>query len=359
MISQNTTELSALEPDSLNQAFLAHPPEGFKALTVRGRPAFLADFDLLTTFDGDLSRVEKWLGIFQLRRFTILPTLFLGSTVSEYTSCSHPGEEAAQPEEILADLIEIAGDNNCQLVIAKDLPLNSPLLCQDENQRAERMVEAGSRVGPFIAVAGQALAYVDIDFPSLDVFLSRMSRSRRKEMRKKLKSKDGLQIEERRTGDVSFADPDFLDELFRLYLNVYKQSRYHFDLLSRDFFQSILNCRENGGIVFLYKKDGELIGYNICFVYRDMLVDKYVGFSYPRCLESNLYFVSWFHNLDFAISNNLRRYIAGWTDPEVKASLGAAFTSTRHLVFIRNPLLRAVLSRLKHLFEPDSDWHHP
>lgn len=352
LLSRDTAELRALEPDSLNQAFLAHPPEGFKALTVRGCPAFLADFDLLTTFDGDQSRVEKWLGIFQLRRFSILPTLFLGSTVSEYTSCSQ------EPEKILADLIETARDNNCQLVIAKDLPLNSPLLCQEENQKAERLVEAGSRIGPFIEVTGQALAYVDIDFPDLDVFLSRMSRTRRKEMRKKLKSRDGLQIEERRTGDACFADPSFLDELYRLYLNVYEQSRYHFDRLSPDFFESILTCRENGGIVFLYRKDGELIGYNICFVYRDMLVDKYVGFSYPRCLESNLYFVSWFHNLDYAIANNLRRYIAGWTDPEVKASLGATFTGTRHLVYIRNPLLRAVLSRLKHLFEPDAGWHH-
>ncbi|MBK9142971.1 MAG: hypothetical protein IPM23_10780 [Candidatus Melainabacteria bacterium] len=63
--------------------------------------------------------------------------------------------------------------------------------------------------------------------------------------------------------------------------------------------------------------------------------------------------------LDYAVTNNRSRYRANsWTDPEVKASLGAAFTGTRHLVYIRNPLLRAVLSRLKHLFEPDAGWHH-
>ena len=97
------------------------------------------------------------------------------------------------------------------------------------------------------------------------------------------------------------------------------------------------------------------MGFNLCYVHGGNLVDKYIGFDYAQALRFNLYFVSWFANLEYAIEQGLRYYVAGWTDPQVKAQLGASFTMTRHLVWVRNPLLRALLRRLSHHFESDSD----
>jgi hypothetical protein len=48
--------------------------------------------------------------------------------------------------------------------------------------------------------------------------------------------------------------------------------------------------------------------------------------------------------------------VAGWTDPEVKAQLGASFTFTQHAVYIRNPLLRALGRRFSRHFESDRAW---
>ncbi len=48
--------------------------------------------------------------------------------------------------------------------------------------------------------------------------------------------------------------------------------------------------------------------------------------------------------------------MAGWTDPEVKSFLGASMTFTRHAVYARNPLLRALLRRLGSHFESDRHW---
>jgi hypothetical protein len=119
----------------------------------------------------------------------------------------------------------------------------------------------------------------------------------------------------------------------------------------------VLQDAEGGGVVFAYKVDGALIGYNLCFVHNGMLLDKYVGFSYPAAREHNLYFVSWLHNLRYALERNLSHYVAGWTDPEIKRHLGASFTFTRHAVYIRNPLLRHALRPFKRFFESDSQWH--
>jgi len=139
--------------------------------------------------------------------------------------------------------------------------------------------------------------------------------------------------------------------LYDLYLNVYRQSEIHFDLLTRDFFRALFLDDGNGAVVFLHHAGDELIGFNLCFRTETMLIDKYIGFAYPQAHLHNLYTVSWFHNLQYALAHGLRYYVAGWTDPEVKRDLGAEFTFTRHLVYVRNPFLRALLARTKRLFE--------
>ena len=173
-------------------------------------------------------------------------------------------------------------------------------------------------------------------------------------LRRKLKSRERLDIEAVPLGDARFGSLDVLEELYGLYLGVYAQSEIHFDLLTRDFFAGLLQSREIGGVVFCYRHDGELVGYNICLEHGGMLIDKYIGLRYPQARELDLYFVSWFVNLEHALERGLRFYVAGWTDPEVKAGLGARFTFTRHLVWVRNPILRRILYMFRHWFESDA-----
>jgi predicted N-acyltransferase len=140
-------------------------------------------------------------------------------------------------------------------------------------------------------------------------------------------------------------------------MNVYEQSTVHFDCLSAEFFAAVLGDASCGGVLFLYRHAGALIGFNLCFEHDNMLVDKYVGFRYPQARDFNLYFVSWFRNLEYARARGLQWYVAGWTDPQVKQQLGARFTWTRHAVYVRNPLLRAVLRSQRRRFEADREWH--
>jgi len=209
----------------------------------------------------------------------------------------------------------------------------------------------------FQTVAGMALAYVPIDFDAMDeYFKQRLSYTRRKEMKRKLRSRASLAIDEVATGDAKFFDDRFVGDLYNLYLNVFQQSKYHFDKLTLPFFQSVLQDASNKGIVFLYWHNGELIGFNLLFEHNGNLVDKYIGLSYPAARDTNLYFVSWFVNLEYALRRGLKNYIAGWTDPEVKAALGARFTFTYQSVYPRNPLLRMALKKLKRFFESDQNW---
>jgi predicted N-acyltransferase len=259
------------------------------------------------------------------------------------------------PAALLEQLSTNASD--CALVIIKDIPAEPVLVDVAAIEYSRELVNACVAAG-FVMVEGQALAYVPLDFDSTDAFLARMTRARRREIRRKLKSAAQLDIQTIPTGSLLFADEAFLAECYTLYRNVYEQSTMHFDLLTPAFFRAVLQDADSGGVVFTYRAARELIGYNLCFVHNGLLLDKYVGFAYPQARDYNLYFVSWFQNLAYGLQQGLKYYVAGWTDPEIKRRLGASFTFTRHAVYIRNPWLRRVLSYFRHHFEADAQWQH-
>ncbi|MEW9573153.1 GNAT family N-acetyltransferase [Rhodanobacter sp. Si-c] len=344
--------ISQLEPDALLAAFMVEPPIGFTVeRSPQGMPGFVAPFDLLTTADDVLRRrVAAWPLSRHWRRLLTWRTRFAGTTVSEYAPLPAGVAPAA-----LAQGLKAAWGNECRLLIVKDIAQDSPLLGDAENVHARAFAAACEAEG-FVLLEGQALAYVTIDFDSDDDYLARLSYSRRKNIRRKLRSRAKLDIEVVRTGDARFRDEAVLAAYYALFDNVYAQSEIHFDRLSADYFRLLLQDADSGGVVFVYRHAGKLIGWNLCYEHGGKLVDKYIGFAYPEARDHNLYFVSWMHNLGYARERGLTHYVAGWTDPEVKSFLGASMTFTRHAVYARNPLLRALLRKLGGHFESDRSW---
>ncbi|WP_445114944.1 GNAT family N-acetyltransferase [Acinetobacter sp. WZC-1] len=346
------TDLNQLEPQALVDAFLKYPPAGFQVHEPDNFLAFFyTRFNLLTTLDVALHQKIKALpGYRHWQNMLHLQTCFVGTTVTEYTLLSAQ-LSAQQMTEFLKQHIQ-----KTRLTIIKDLPLNSPFISEMENNYSQELIKSAEKNG-FLSVEGQALAYVPIDFENREDYLSRLSKSRRKNLKRKLKSLNEIDVEILATGHAKFQDAEFTAQLYRLYLNVYHQSEIHFDLLSPAFFQAILQDGDSGGTVLFYWVGTALAGFNLCYEYRGNLVDKYIGFNYPLATDHNLYFISWFVNLEYARVRGMKFYIAGWTDPEVKAQLGAEFTFTRHLVWIRSPVLRFILTRLRSVFEADHHWH--
>jgi len=344
--------INQLEPDALIANFLSCPPNDFTTWQDdSGVPIFSATFDLLTTADDDLKKKVIKLPFYQRWRKLLQPnTCFVGTTVSEYSLLTN-----RLSPDLLARHIKQQYSQKFPFTIVKDIPQHSPLLDTATNNYSQSFIEQLMLLG-FIEVEGQALAWVPIDFDDIDDYLSRLSYSRRKNFRRKLKLQNQLIIGIIELGDSRFFEQSVLDYYYQLYLNVFEQSEIHFDLLSEDFFRRLLQNKDANGKIFTYYHQDKLIGYNICFEYQNTLVDKYIGFIYPKARELNLYYISWFYNLNYAKQRGLKAYIAGWTDPEVKASLGAKFTFTKHMVYIRNPILRAILNKLSRKFESDRQW---
>lgn len=341
--------IAQLEPGQLLDQFLVHPPVGFEAARMAcGLPAFVATYDLLTTLDDTLRRRVLRLPGYRLwARVLRWRTRFIGATVTEFM----PLPADVPPERLAAEVFDTWRRERALLVV-KDIAGTTPLLSTAESARSQAFALACVRRG-CVLLEGMALAWLPIDFASADDYLAGLSRSRRKNIRRKLRAREALAVDCLRTGDAVFADPVVLAEFYALYRQVYAQSEIHFDLLSQEFLGAVLGDAGSGGLVFTYRADGQLIGWNLCYVHRGMLVDKYIGLAYPQAHEYNLYVVSWMENLEYARCHGLSHYVAGWTDTDIKRQLGAHFSTTRHAVYLRNPLLRYVFRRCAHLFEAE------
>lgn len=343
-----------LEPHGVIAAFMDEPPEGFVPVLLRAGdkevPGFKAELDIFTTADDKIRniylRCRKYMPSFVRKLFKPM-ALFIGTTVSEYSL--FPGGLDLLKFRDAAIAVQQA--EKLPFLIIKDIPVGSPLLSDEENYPAAELFSNLADSG-FLMLYGQALAYVPVSFASTDEYLMRLSRTRRKDIKRKLRALSEIEISEVGTGDAFFSDKT-IEELYGLYLNVYEKSYVHFDRLTISFFRRVFRDPDVGGIVFLYRHQGEVIGFNLCFEARQYLVDKYVGFRYPKSQEFNLYFVSWFHNIEYCLRRGLKAFVAGWTDPEIKAYLGADFTHTFHAVYIANPILRLVLGCFRSMFEAD------
>jgi predicted N-acyltransferase len=341
--------ISQLEPTELMESFHENPPEDFTSIKIdvdgKNLQAFSMRFRILTTVNERVKKILKYIEF-------LIPKpklLFIGTTVSEYSIYPKGVDAKNVCEAILKKFSEIKSFG----LIVKDIAKESTILSQEENRFTGELMDC-LKEKKFEIIYGEALAYIHVDFKSIDEFINRFSKSRKKTFKRKLRSKSDLIIDQIKTGDEFFNDEN-IQYFYNLYLNVYNGSSIHFDKLTLNFFKSILQSSESGGIVFVFKHDDKIIGYTICFSGDDYFNYKYIGQVYPDSRNFNLYYVSWFCHLEYCIKNNIKLYIAGWTDPEIKSFLGSEFTFTFHAIYIRNPIIRFIFKKTKFLFESDKD----
>lgn len=349
---------NSLEPLSFVKAFVKHPPQGFCPFYMGLSPAqsvgFTAKMNLLLTLDheGINTAVRRFRLQWLVNRLISPNVFFIGTSVTEYAPL--PKQESGALIRTWLAAFQHAASWLC---IVKDLPFQSPLLSQEENAFSLELIRKLEEAG-FITVEGQVLGYLPIDFATIQEYLQRMSAARRKNLRRKLKAREHLDIREVKTGDDFFTS-ERIETLYQLYLNVFENSETQFDRLSLAFFTSVFQDTNDSGLVFIYQTREpapKIIGFNLCYTLpqQSVFIDKYIGLSYPESREYNLYFVSWFHNLEYCLKHQLSMYIAGGASPEVKSILGACFTYTVHAVYLRYAWMRFVFKKIKTLFEADT-----
>lgn len=304
-------------------------------------PLFSADFNLDIAVEGLTSKVIRFIRkVFP--RFLILKSIFCGSPFGEYGVLGIKRQVQTSPELIpllLDGLNDLATKTGSRLVIFKDFLKESSLfldvLCRHGYSKTES----------FPAI------FLNLNFSSFEGYLKSLGKSTRNNLNKKLKKAYSLaNIEVKVVQDVE----DRMDQVVALYENTYQAGLTKFEHLNRRFFLQVSRYLYPHTRFFLYYVEGKLAAFNLCFVYPDLLIDKFIGFDYDISKRYNLYFVSWAYNIKWCIENSLHYYYPGQTDYEPKIRLGGKLIPLYAYLKHKNTLFNFLIKLLIPFFKPDS-----
>ena len=328
------------------QAVEASELEGFRwryVLLERGdellaaAPAFLNDYPLDTTLSGAPKRWMK-----ALRRSTPLPLVLklacIGSPCTETAQIGFaphltPGEQSQQVGELLAGWARYAAEQRYGLLAVKDLA--EP----DEGRWAPALAAHGYRSTP-----GLACASLDIDFPSVDAYLARLSPGTRKDMRRKLKRAGRVEVEHRRD-----LDGGLLEQVMPIYAATRERAEMAFEDLTPAYFDGVVKRMHGRAVCALYRVDGELMACNLMLYDDELLLDKFFCMK-PEGRDFDIYYLSWFENLRFCLDRGLKRYQSGQAAYANKLKLGSGLTPNTMWFKHRNPVVNGLLRAAAPLF---------
>jgi len=302
-------------------------------------PVFSADFDLGIGTEGLAAKSVRWARSV-CPRFLIERTLFCGSPFGEQGGLGLTND-SAQHLALLAELekamAQLSGQERLRFILFKDFP--TATLGALDALRANGYFKGESF--PNIVVR--------LPYATMTEYLDSLSYACRKDLRRKVrKTLSAGKMEVRVVKNVA----PIIEEIYALYLQTYEAGTVRFEKLTKEYFLAVGQEMPEKTIYFLYYAGGKLAGFNLCFCHEDQLIDKFIGFDYAISRELNLYFYSWYYNVDWCIQHRIRLYQVGQTDYEAKIRLGGEKVPLSFYAKHNHALINAVLRAVARLLVP-------
>lgn len=204
------------------------------------------------------------------------------------------------------------------------------------------------RSSGYIGIPGLPTAHLDINFATIEEYLFSLSSGTRKDMRRKLRVLEQVRIEWRSNLD------DVLNRILELYRGTLARAEMRLEELTPAFFQFVLKRMGAGAVCALYFAGDELLAFNLLLKDDTTLLDKFFCMDAGLGRDYNLYFLSWFTNVDYCLERGLSLYRSGQAAYENKVRLGSVLTRTTMYARHRNPVLNRALRLAAPLFSADS-----
>jgi hypothetical protein len=167
-------------------------------------------------------------------------------------------------------------------------------------------------------------------------------------MRRKLRSQSAVRVERRHNID------DVVDEVIALYAQTRRRAELQFEELTPEYFRGVL-AQVPGASCALYFVHDRLLAANLLIENRQVLLDKFFCMDAEAGRTFNLYFLSWFANIEYGLQRGLRRYLSGQAGYASKLRLGSELGRTWLYFRHRNALINAALQVLAPLFTATLD----
>lgn len=270
-------------------------------------PFFVTDFKLNTMLDDGL--LKRLIGKIGLRIACVgHPSASLGRIDGELTA------------ELLARVVEV-------------LKGYAPVVAMKGFER-DLPVPAGMVRIPGLPVA---------TLPILGNYWDHLKSKRRVNFRHKLKQVSALRFEV-----IKSLPPEWVDQIYALYLKTYNKATVRFERLSRDYFVSTAPvCKYMTAFL-----NDRLVGFVQLLHKGDRMVAFYIGIEEGLDRRLGLYFAMHLKVIDYAVASGCRELELGETNYGFKKDLGSHLTETWVYYAHRHTWANAVLARLAFLFVP-------
>lgn len=242
-------------------------------------PLFVSDFYLDIVLNGWVKKVIQHIR-YLIPRFFVLKTLFCGSPFGE-NGVLGITKDAGDVRLLIDGIVQAMGrfskENKISFNIFKDFLKKDAFLLDSLKHNG------------FLKVNSFPSVRLELDFNSLEEYFGSLGYSTRKDLRRKLKKaylKKNIKIK------VVDNVEEIIDDVYKLYLNTYRAGEEKFEFLTKNFFINISKDLRPHTQYFLYYVEDRLAAFNLCFVYDNLLIDKFIGFDYEIAHRYSLYFVS-------------------------------------------------------------------
>jgi hypothetical protein len=310
----------------------------FAIVDSRGRtraiqPFFLVDQDILEGLGADRIYLISLIRRFY-PRFLKLRALMVGCSAGE----AHLAATETLPADIVAEtlsngIVGQARSLNAQLIVLKEFPSRYRNILY-------HFVQQG-----FARAPSMPMTMLDIRYESFEAYMAKaLKSSTRKKLRKKLAATAG--ITDLRLNVTDDAE-SFVDEIFPLYLQVFKRSSMQFEKLTKDFFRELGRRMSDKVRFFAWRRGNTLVAFSLCMVQGDSLYAEYVGFDYAVALDLHLYHYVVRDMINWGIGNGYKWFRSSGLnyDPKLhmRHRLDPLDLYVRHTSALPNAIFRLVL----------------
>ena len=295
---------------------------------VAAAPCFLMEYSLDTSISGPLRRISNYIKKMAPNIFSI-KTLICGMPIGP-GRIGIVGDRAKALKVILQKMEQIAKKGRASIIAFKDFDSSYTDILDP------------LRKDGFYKFDSLPNTELNICFKDFEEYLKTLSAASRSNLRRKFKKthKDlrmALEI-------VDAIDANALEDVYRLYMKTVDKYEMGFEILPIEFFERISTNLPKHAKFFLWRNDGELVAFNLCFVSEDVLMVYYTGLDYAVAHRYNLYFLTFRDVLTWCINHKIKKFEMGYKSYETKRRLGFDFVPLYTYVKLRNRMLRPVFN---------------
>lgn len=297
-------------------------------------PCFLVDYPLDTTALGLVRKLLGWVGA-RAPHLAVFRMLVCGSPVGGGNLGIRDSSLLVEASGLLVEEMQkVAEKERASLLVFKDF-----------SEEYTPLFHLLQRMG-FHQMLSYPFVQLDLSWKSFEEYLGSLSRATRKDLKRKLKKlgqMPPLRMEVR--NEVG----EWLDQVYRLYLNTLEKGKTQFERVTKDFFEAVSRNMPRETKYFLWYLDDRLVAFDLCLAGKDVLIDEYIGMDYEVAYRYHLYFLTFRDIFNWCLENGVRRYESSALNYEPKKRLDFRFVSQYIYLKHRHPfgnLLFGVLCRI-------------